>query len=79
MLDQLMFLLIKNIRLDPLAVPKIVKSKKDSSEDDTVSTVPSTISDEDNLSDDICMPIIAPSNLVERTFLMPTDENRQCL
>ena len=46
-------------------MPKIVKSKKDSSDNDTASTAPSTISDEYYLSDSICMPIVDPSDLVD--------------
>ena len=72
-------LLDKNILLDPLILPKIVKLKKYSSNDGTMSTMLFTIVDYNCLPDATCIPIIDPSDLVENTFLMPTNENGQHL
>ena len=68
-------LLEKNIGLDPLTMPKVVKSKRDPSDDDTATTAESTIRDDESLPDMLSMPIVDPSDLIGRNFLMPTDEN----
>ena len=69
----------KNIQLDSSSVLKIVKSKCNLSDNGTATTTTSTISDDKSLSSMPSMPIIDPSDLAERTFFMPIDENRQCL
>ena len=69
----------KNIRLDPLTVPCVVKSKRDTSDDDTASTEPSTIADDESLESLTPIPILDTSDLVGRTFLMPADDSGQRL
>ena len=65
----------KNIYLDPLTVPKIVKSKRDPSNNETVTTTLSTIADGNSLSNTPHVPIINPSDLIGRTFLIPIDKD----
>ena len=67
----------KNTRLNPLTVQKIVKLKRDLSDNDNTTTAASTIRDDESLSDMPSMPIINPSCLMGRTFLMPTHKNGQ--
>ena len=57
-----------------------VKSRRDTSDDNNTTTAASTIAEDDYLEDIPPMPIIYPSDLVGRSFLMPTnDESRQHL
>ena len=70
----------KNIRLEPLIVLVIVKLKYKTSDDETITKALSTITDDESVEDELSMPIIDPSDLVGRNFLMPTDnESRQRL
>ena len=64
----------KNIRLDPLIIPSVVKSKKEISYDENV------VNNDDYLaSNQPSVPILDTSDLVGRTFLMPIDKDGQRL
>ena len=61
-------------------MPTIVKSRQETfSDDDTVSDVPSIISNDDNCQATDSMHVIETSELVGRSFLMSTSEDIQHL
>ena len=69
------------IQVNPLTIPEMHASKAEASDDDTTSAVPSSIPDD---GDDCqishrSMPIIEPSKLAGRSFIMPNDGNRKRL
>ena len=53
-----------------------MNSKRDPSDNDTMTTTLSTIVDDNSLSNTPPMPIIDSSDFVERTFLIPINEDR---
>ena len=69
----------KNIYLNPLTIPRVVKSKKDLSYNDIAPTRPSTITDDEFLYSLTSVPILDISDLVKRTFLMLNNKNGERL
>jgi len=69
----------KNICLDLLIIPTVIKSKGDFLDDRTVSTILSTVANNDFLNSLTLVSILDMSNLISRTFLIPTNENGQYL
>ena len=69
----------KNIHLDPLTIPHIVTSKRDLSNKDITSTVSSTTKNDNFFDSSTNVRILDTLELSEKTFLIPTDEDRQCL
>ena len=55
---------------------KIAKSKKDSFNNEVLLSVSSTIADDNYLSKTY-MPIVYPSDLIGRTFIIPTNKNKK--
>ena len=68
-----------NICLNLLIIPTVVKSKRYLSDDAIVSTIHSTIANDNSLNSSTSVPILEISNLAERAFLIPADENGQYL
>ena len=69
-------LLASNLHIDPTTMSAIVKSRQDAfAYDDTVSTVPSVITDDDNYQAESCMTKIETSEIVGRFFLISVSKH----
>ena len=66
----------KNIYLYPLTIPYVVKSKRYLSNDYVASTTLSAIDNEEFLDSLTLVSIISTLDLLDRGFLMATNENR---
>ena len=68
-----------SIYLDLLIISTVVKSKRDLLDDVIVSTMHSTIANNDSLNSSTPIPILNLSDLIRRTFLILANENGKYL